>query len=84
MCPCPCPVPAPPGTNRIADLSELEKLGESDIRQPLDINLLGNPISRKPRYRAGLLFSFPTLQVIDSRSVSDEERERALALSPDA
>jgi hypothetical protein len=72
------------GSNRISDLGELDRLADGDIRQPLDINLQGNPVCRKPRYRAALIHAFPSLQVIDNRSVTEEERDRALSLvSPD-
>jgi hypothetical protein len=56
---------------------------DGEMRQPLDIALQGNPVSRKPRYKVALLVAFPSLQVIDGKGVTDEERERAVIMSSD-
>ena len=64
----------------MSDLSEIERLGCGDMKHshhPSEITLQGNPVSRKPRYRATLIHVFPSLQVVDGRTVTEDEKERA-------
>lgn len=61
--------------NRIAELSELEKL--RNLRHVVIVNLSQNPVARKPLYRAHLINSVASARAIDGREVTDEERERA-------
>jgi len=60
--------------NRIAELSELEKL--RNLRHVVVINLAQNPVARKPLYRAHLINAVGSARAIDGREVTDEERER--------
>jgi len=76
------------GNNRVGDLSEVERLahgGVPDNHRPSEITLQGNPISRKLRYRATLIHVFSSLQVVDGRQVTEDERDRAnsVILTPD-
>eukprot|EP00762_Andalucia_godoyi_P006959 ANDGO_08261.mRNA.1 Internalin-I len=64
--------------NRIMELSELDKLVE--LRSLLEILLVFNPVARKPMYRPHLLRRVPSLQMIDGKEVTFDERERADAL----
>jgi Leucine-rich repeat (LRR) protein len=64
--------------NRIMELQEIDKL--VDLRSLLEIVMVFNAVARKPMYRPHLLRRLPSLQMIDGREVTYEERERADAL----
>jgi hypothetical protein len=65
----------------VSEFTELERLCESELRHPLDINLTGNPICRKPRYRNFIIANFPSLQIFDGRGVTDDEKDRTLGVA---
>jgi len=60
--------------NRVAEISELEKL--RNLRHIVIINLAQNPVARKPLYRAHLINVVGSARAIDGKEVTDEERER--------
>lgn len=45
----------------------------------VEINLLGNAVSRKQLYRIGVVKRFPHIIVVDCKEVSNEEKQRAHA-----
>lgn len=61
--------------NRIQDFSEIDKLVPT--RTLLDISIQNNPIARKAFYRVSIIKRLQSLQVIDGKPISWEERERA-------
>lgn len=65
--------------NRVMELADIDKL--ADLRCLLEIVLVFNPVARKVNYRAHLLRRIPSLQMIDGREVTYDERERSDALA---
>jgi len=64
------------GYNRISELGEIDEIGE--IPQLRELNLCHNSVSRKTFYRQEVLKRIPSLNTIDSKDVSPDERNRAL------
>lgn len=64
-------------SNRIQDINEIEKM---DLPSILEVTFVNNSICRKQLYRMGLIIKFPTIESIDERSVSLDERQRAQVL----
>jgi hypothetical protein len=62
------------GSNRIVEVSELDKLDSMPCLQHLA--LANNAVARKQLYRPALVRRLPSLRLIDSREVTIEERER--------
>ncbi|XRB06100.1 U2 small nuclear ribonucleoprotein A [Pycnococcus provasolii] len=63
------------GHNRLNDLNELEKL-EANV-ELVELVLFGNPLSRRPQYRANVVRRLPSLLRCDGKDVTAEERESA-------
>lgn len=68
------------GANRLQDHNVLV----GDIRgSPLTkLTLIGNPVSRKSRYRQSMITFFPTLIALDGKVITKEEREKAESTRP--
>eukprot|EP01061_Rhynchopus_euleeides_P005092 TRINITY_DN14333_c0_g2_i1.p1 TRINITY_DN14333_c0_g2~~TRINITY_DN14333_c0_g2_i1.p1 ORF type:complete len:1537 (+),score=690.35 TRINITY_DN14333_c0_g2_i1:257-4612(+) len=62
-------------SNRISDVSELEKLDGLDRLS--EAYLTGNAVARKTLYRPTLIHRLPNCVVIDGREVLPEEKEKA-------
>jgi len=60
--------------NRIADFWEVEKL-ENCVKL-MELNLISNPIFKKPMYRPSIIKRIPCLLILDGKEVSNEERDR--------
>jgi Leucine-rich repeat (LRR) protein len=60
--------------NRIAEIQEIDRL--IDLQYLVEISLQNNPLARKPMYRASIIKKLPNVQIIDSKEISLEERER--------
>lgn len=52
------------------------------MRKLRSLDLRLNPITRLPHYRSFIIFSFPSLMVLDEKEVSDDEKYRANQLIP--
>eukprot|EP00796_Vickermania_ingenoplastis_P007380 gene7380-5194_t len=63
------------GVNRLGD----QNLLLSDIKGcPLTkLTLVGNPVTRKSRYRQSVIQALPTLAFLDGKAITNEEREKA-------
>jgi Leucine-rich repeat (LRR) protein len=62
------------GSNRIADMSDMDKL--TALPCLLDLTLSNNPIARKQLYRATAIQKLPTLRILDNKEITVEERDR--------
>jgi Leucine-rich repeat (LRR) protein len=62
------------GFNRVAELTELEKL--ACVPFLLELTLSNNPLARRQLYRPTAIRKLPTLKFVDGREVTMEERER--------
>ena len=63
------------GSNRVAELIELEKL--LHLQTLLYLSLHNNPVARKHLYRPTLVRKLLNLKMLDNREVMEDERERA-------
>lgn len=61
--------------NRIQDFAEIDKLVST--RTLLDISIQNNPLARKAFYRVSIIKRLQSLQMIDGKPITWEERERA-------
>lgn len=52
------------------------------MRKLRSLDLRLNPITRLPHYRSYIIFSFPSLMVLDEKEVNDDEKYRAKQLIP--
>ncbi|KAK7201272.1 Leucine Rich repeat [Novymonas esmeraldas] len=66
--------------NNIRDINQVLHLSRLHCLEVL--NLADNPISRDPNYRRFVVAAIPSLERLDDRDVTDEEREGALAVFP--
>ena len=66
------------GGNRVQDMGEIEKL--SSYTSLIELTIAGNPVSRRPAYRALVLRKLPALMCLDGANVSAEEREQVEAM----
>lgn len=66
------------GGNRVQDMGEIEKM--STYSSLIELTIAGNPVSRRPAYRALVLRKLPTLMCLDGINVSNEEREQVEAM----
>ncbi|KAJ1635215.1 hypothetical protein T492DRAFT_836248 [Pavlovales sp. CCMP2436] len=62
------------GSNRLADVSELDRLSHLNCLRA--VTCAANPVCRKQLYRPTLIRRLAALQSIDGRGISVEERER--------
>jgi Leucine-rich repeat (LRR) protein len=60
--------------NRISDFWDVEKL--ENWPKLMELSLSGNPIFKKPMYRASIIKRLPGLLILDTREITSEERER--------
>lgn len=64
--------------NRVVNLSEIDGLAElPSIRE---LSLLGNPVTRRPHYRAYVIHKIPSLRVLDFVKIKEKERIAASEL----
>ncbi|CAG9462944.1 unnamed protein product [Pedinophyceae sp. YPF-701] len=66
------------GHNRVLEATELDHL--CGFTSLLELNLLSNPVARRPSHRVTLLMIAPALRIIDRRQVDPEEKEAAEAM----
>merc|ERR1712060_731460 len=61
-------------SNRVGELSELEKL--RSLKNVIMIHLAQNPVARKPLYRTYVISSVSSVRSIDGKEVTDDERDK--------
>ncbi|KAG5466913.1 hypothetical protein LSCM1_01090 [Leishmania martiniquensis] len=66
--------------NQIRDINQVLHLSRLPCLEVL--SLAENPISRDPNYRRFVVAAIPSLERLDDRVITDEERESALAVFP--
>ncbi|EFA80663.1 leucine-rich repeat-containing protein [Heterostelium album PN500] len=59
--------------NRLQQIRHIK--GLFDLPKLRELNLIGNPVTKAPNYRHTVVGSIPTLQVLDGKEISNEERE---------
>lgn len=65
-------------SNRIPDLSEVGHLAALPLLKALHLG--GNPVTRKPQYRVGVVKRMDLLETLDDVPVTDEEKAEAEAM----
>ncbi|KAM6969606.1 leucine-rich repeat-containing protein 9 [Tautogolabrus adspersus] len=69
------------GTNKLQDITELEKL---EVLPSLsELSVVGNPVAKNSLHRPAVVLRLSSLQVLDGVTVTLEERTRAELLSAD-
>jgi hypothetical protein len=63
------------GSNRIGEISELDKLDH--LQRLLTLSLSNNPVARKHLYRPTLIVKLAVLRTLDHKDLGDTEREAA-------
>lgn len=66
--------------NQIRDINQVLHLSRLPCLEVL--NLADNPITRDPNYRRFVVAAIPSLERLDERDITDEERDNALAVFP--
>lgn len=66
--------------NKISSFQDLIILKPMRKLRSLDLRL--NPVTRLPHYRSYIIFSFPSLMVLDEKEITDDEKYRANQLIP--
>ncbi|AYU83136.1 LRRcap domain-containing protein [Leishmania donovani] len=66
--------------NQIRDINQVLHLSRLPCLEVL--NLVDNPITRDPNYRRFVVAAIPSLERLDDRDITDEERNNALAVFP--
>ncbi|CAG9582686.1 conserved hypothetical protein [Leishmania major strain Friedlin] len=66
--------------NQIRDINQVLHLSRLPCLEVL--NLVDNPITRDPNYRRFVVAAIPSLERLDDRDITDEERDNALAVFP--
>lgn len=67
--------------NAVADFAQVAHLAR--LRRLEYLALMGNPVSRKKHYREFVVWSVPSVRVLDYQRVTDREREHARSLMDD-
>lgn len=66
--------------NHVRDINQILHLSRLPCLEVL--NLSDNPISRDPNYRRFVVAAIPSLERLDDRDITDEERDAALSVFP--